>query len=113
MDESLKWLDQRDKEKAFMLMTHFKATHEPFDYPERFRNLFENDTIPEPVSLLDFDPQKSGRSFDGQILEILAERWRQASIKDNDRYPGLPFDTEGLDAVQSRKKPIKNLSKTS
>ena len=104
MDESLKWLDQRDKEKPFMLMTHFKATHEPFDYPERFRNLFENDTIPEPVSLLDFDPQQSGRSFDGQILEILAERWRQASIKDNNRYPGLPFDTEGLDAVQSRKK---------
>ncbi|MGB2435328.1 MAG: sulfatase-like hydrolase/transferase, partial [Flavobacteriaceae bacterium] len=88
MDESLKWLDQRDKEKPFMLMTHFKATHEPFDYPERFKNLFENDTIPEPVSLLDFDPQQSGRSFDGQILEILAERWRQASIKNNGRYPG-------------------------
>ena len=104
MNESLKWLDQRDKEKPFMLMTHFKATHEPFDYPERFENLFENDTIPEPVSLLDFDPQQSGRSFDGQILEILAERWRQASIEDNGRYPGLPFDTEGLDAVQARKK---------
>jgi arylsulfatase A-like enzyme len=44
MDESLKWLDQRDKERPFMLMTHFKATHEPFDYPERFKNLFENDT---------------------------------------------------------------------
>jgi arylsulfatase A-like enzyme len=104
MDESLKWLDQRDKDKPFMLMTHFKATHEPFDYPERFKNLFENDTIPEPVSLLDFDPKLSGRSFDGQILDILAERWRKASIKDTDRYPGLPFDTEGLDAVQSRKK---------
>jgi arylsulfatase A-like enzyme len=104
MDESLKWLDQRDKEKPFMLMTHFKATHEPFDYPERFKNLFENDTIPEPVSLLDFDPQNSGRSFEGQILEILAERWRQASIKNKGNYPGLPFDTDGLDAVQSRKK---------
>ena len=104
MDESLKWLDQRDKEKPFMLMTHFKATHEPFDYPERFKNFFENDTIPEPVSLLDFDPQQSGRIFDGQILEILAERWRQASIKNNGRYPGLPFDTDGLDAVQARKK---------
>ena len=104
MDESLKWLDKTDKKKPFMLMTHFKATHEPFDYPERFKNFFENDTIPEPVSLLDFDLQKSGRSFDGQILEILAERWRQASIKNNGRYPGLPFDTEGLDAIQARKK---------
>ena len=104
MDESLKWLDQRDKEKPFMLMTHFKATHEPFDYPERFKNLFEYDTIPEPISLLDFDRRHSGRSFDGQILEILAERWRQASIKNNGRYPGLPFDTDGLDATHSRKK---------
>ena len=104
MDESLKWLDQRDKEKPFMLMTHFKATHEPFDYPERFKNLFEYDTIPEPISLLDFDRRDSGRSFDGQILEILAERWRQASIKNNGRYPGLPFETDGMDATQSRKK---------
>ena len=104
MNESLKWLDQRDKEKPFMLMTHFKATHEPFDYPERFKNLFENDSIPEPVSLLDFDTQKSGRSFDGQILEILAERWREASLKNNGRYPGLPFDTDGLNTVQARKK---------
>ena len=104
MDESLKWLDQRDKDKPFMLMTHFKATHEPFDYPERFKNLFEKDTIPEPVSLLDFDSQESGRSFEGQILEILAERWRHASIKNNGRYPGLPFDTEGLNNVQARKK---------
>ena len=46
-----------------MLMTHFKATHEPFDYPDRFKNLFENDTLPEPKSLLDFDPKLSGRSF--------------------------------------------------
>ncbi len=104
MDESLKWLDQREKEKPFMLMTHFKATHEPFDYPDRFKNLFKNDNLPEPVSLLDFNSKQSGRSFDGQILEILAERWRQASLKDNDLYPGLPFDTEGLDAVMSRKK---------
>jgi len=104
MEESIKWLDQRDKERPFMLMTHFKATHEPFDYPDRFKNLFENETLPEPRSLLDFDPQKSGRSFEGQILEIMAERWRQASIKNKGRYPGLPFDTDGLNAIEARKK---------
>ena len=104
MEESLKWLDKRDKKKPFMLMTHFKATHEPFDYPGRFKNLFGNDTLPEPNSLLDFDPEESGRSFDGQILEIMAERWRQASVNNKGNYPGLPFDTEGLDAVQARKK---------
>jgi arylsulfatase A-like enzyme len=111
MEESLKWLDKRDKKKPFMLMTHFKATHEPFDYPERFKNLFGNDTLPEPNSLLDFDPEESGRSFDGQILEIMAERWRQASVNNKGNYPGLPFDTEGLDAVQARKKTYQKLVK--
>ena len=104
MDESLKWLEGRDQEKPFMLMTHFKATHEPFDYPERFNDLFENDTLPEPISLMDFDPKQSGRSFEGQILEILAERWTKASEEDRDRYPGLPFDTKGLNREQIRKK---------
>ena len=48
-----------------MLMTHFKATHEPFDYPDDSKNLFENDSIPEPVSLLDFDSQSPvGASMD-------------------------------------------------
>ena len=48
MNESTKWLDKRDKDKPFMLMTHFKATHEPFDYPDRFKiYLWGNFTEPE------------------------------------------------------------------
>ena len=104
MDESIKWLDQRDKDKPFMLMTHFKATHEPFDYPDRFKNLFNGETLPEPESLLDFYPGKSGRTFEGQILEILTERWTKATQTKSNRYPGLPFDTVGLDSIQIRKK---------
>ena len=104
MDESIKWLDRRDKGKPFMLMTHFKATHEPFDYPDRFEDLFKGETLPEPESLLDFYPGESGRTFEGQILEILTERWRNATQTKSDRYPGLPFDTEGLDSIQIRKK---------
>ena len=104
MDESIKWLDRRDKNKPFMLMTHFKATHEPFDYPDRFKNLFNGETLPEPESLLDFYPGKSGRTFEGQILEILTERWTKATQTKSNRYPGLPFDTVGLDSIQIRKK---------
>ena len=104
MDESIKWLDSRNKDKPFMLMTHFKATHEPFDYPDRFKDLFKGENLPEPESLLDFYPGKSGRTFEGQILEILAERWRSATKAKSNRYPGLPFDTEGLNSIQVRKK---------
>ena len=34
----------------------------------------------------------------------MAERWREASLKNNGRYPGLPFNTDGLNTVQARKK---------
>ena len=70
-DESIKWLENRDKSKPFMLMTHFKATHEPFDYPQRKEYLYDGIEMPEPENLLDFGQDGSGRSFSGQILEIL------------------------------------------
>lgn len=103
-DESIKWLENRDKSKPFMLMTHFKATHEPFDYPERKERLYDGVEIPEPENLLDFGQDGSGRSFSGQILEILGSRWVAASANGSDRYPGLPFSLDGLDSLQARKK---------
>jgi len=105
-DLSLNWLDSIDKNKPFMLMTHFKATHEPFDYPDRHKDLYKDIEIPEPQSLLDFSPETTGRSFVGQKLDNLEWRWQQAT-KDPDKwwckYPGLPFNTEGLDSVSRRK----------
>ena len=46
--ESLDWIDAQDPEKPFFLMTHFKATHEPFHYPERHAELLEDVVLPEP-----------------------------------------------------------------
>ena len=103
---SLDWLNRRDKEKPFMLMTHFKATHEPFDFPKRFEGLYRDVDIPEPASLFDFSPETTGRSFPGQQLENLIWRYEQAS---NDpekwwcKYPGLPFYTKDMDSISARK----------
>ena len=112
-DASLEWLNKRDKTQPFMLMTHFKATHEPFDYPERYKDLFNGISIPEPSSLLEFGPQESGRAFKGQVLETLAGRWEKASVNNTKawNYPGLPFDVNGLGAVESRKKTYQKLVK--
>ena len=41
-DSSIEWLKKIDRNKPFFMMTHFKATHEPFDYPERHKSLNEN-----------------------------------------------------------------------
>jgi len=107
-DLSIDWLQQRSEEKPFFLMTHFKATHEPFDYPARHQSLLAEVELPEPSSLYDFGPSYSGRSFDGQQLWRLGERW----VRDTEKvkagkkatYPGLPFSLEGLDSLAARKK---------
>lgn len=103
---SIDWLDQRNDKKPFMLMTHFKATHEPFDFPERYNDLYKDVEIPEPASLFEFSPETSGRSFAGQQLENLSWRYEQAS-NDPDKwwckYPGLPFYTKDMDSISARK----------
>ena len=89
-------------------MVHFKATHEPFDYPQRYDTLYANVEIPEPASLYDFSPQTNGRSWAGQQLWILGQRYEQATQRmqsgQKPRYPGLPFSLDGLDSLQARKK---------
>ena len=67
-DLSLDWLKSRQEDKPFFLMCHFKATHEPFDYPDRYKDLYKDDTIPEPATLYDFGPATTGRTFEGQVL---------------------------------------------
>ncbi len=107
-DLSINWLKNRVEDKPFFLMTQFKATHEPFDYPERHKALNENVDLPEPASLLDFSPTENNRSFIGQKLWRLGERWvndsKNLAEGKPTRYPGLPFTLEGLDSIAQRKK---------
>ncbi|MDA7779353.1 sulfatase-like hydrolase/transferase [Flavobacteriaceae bacterium] len=103
---TIKWLKERKSEKPFFLMTHFKATHEPFDYPERHNDFLKNIDLPEPESLYDFAPSSSGRSFSGQQLEILTNRWiNYSKNKDHSsdtKYPGMPFTVEGMSEREIR-----------
>jgi arylsulfatase A-like enzyme len=106
-DYAIDWMKKRNPDKPFFLMTHFKATHEPFEYPDRLKDLYNDVQIPEPVSLFDFGPQANGRSFVGQKLENLEARWEQYQknpAKWWTTYPGMPFSIEGLDSLQARKK---------
>ena len=52
-DLSIEWLEKRDKTKPFMLMTHYKAAHGPWEYAPRHAKLFADVTIPEPPTLFD------------------------------------------------------------
>lgn len=99
-DQSIEWLEQRKSDQPFFLMCHFKATHEPFDYPERHKDLYKDIEVPEPAGFLNFYPDQTARTFPGQVLEILGDRY----VNNAQRYPGGEFSLEGLDSIAARKK---------
>jgi len=105
---TIDWIEKTDKNKPFMAMCHFKATHEPFDYPDRFKNLYKDDVIPSPDTLFDKGAKITGRSFTGQSIDKLKERYlrstREYGWSDYSLYPGLPFSVEGLNKDQARMK---------
>lgn len=106
-DKVINWIKNRDKTKPFFMCCHFKATHEPWDFPERMKHLYDDVDFPMPENIMEFDQTKSGRTFHGQQLEDMGRRWEIAT-KDPDswwcKYPELPFSTQGMDKESARKK---------
>lgn len=102
-ERAIRWMKKADKDRPFLMCCHFKATHEPWDFPERMRHLYDGVVFPEPENL--FAPE-NGRAFRGQPLEELARRWEVAS-QDPDkwwcRYPELPFSIKGMAADDGRR----------
>lgn len=58
-DLSLKWLDERDRSKPFLLMCHHKAPHRPWEPDERHANMYADVEIPVPET---FDDDYSHRA---------------------------------------------------
>jgi len=113
-DRTIQWIENRDKDKPFMMFCHFKATHEPYDYPERMKHLYDDVVFPEPENMLEFGMEKSGRTFPGQTLETIGRNWEFASKAPDKwwcKYPELPFSTQGLDSIAARKKIYQKLMK--
>lgn len=106
-DKTIDWIrEHKDDDAPFMMCCHFKATHEPYDFPERMRHLYDGVIFPEPENMLDKGPATNGRTFRGQPLEEIARRWQVASADPDKwwcRYPELPFTTEGMAPVAARK----------
>ena len=102
----IKWMKEANKkDQPFMMCCHFKATHEPWDFPERMRHLYDGVVFPEPENLFDWN-KDNGRAFRGQPLEELARRWDVASDDPDKwwcRYPELPFRTDGMHRTAARK----------
>jgi arylsulfatase A-like enzyme len=57
---TLDYLQNRDKDKPFFVMCHFKAPHDPWQNAERFDMLLANVTLPEPTTIFDDYESKCG-----------------------------------------------------
>ncbi|WP_405605850.1 sulfatase [Polaribacter sp. Asnod1-A03] len=115
-DMTIDWIENRDQNKPFMAMCHFKATHEPYDYPERFANLYKDEEIPVPDSFYDSSASTTGRSFLGQSMDNLKQRYLAATADPSLRhdfmnYPGLPFSVDGLTNEEARAKTYQKMIK--
>ena len=108
-DMTIDWIENRDQSKPFMAMCHFKATHEPFDYPERHSDKYRDVDIPVPTTFYDQGPETTGRPFKGQSIDNLTQRYLRATAnpelrKDFMAYPELPFSVDGLTNDEARYK---------
>ena len=96
-DESIKWLDKRDKSKPFFLMSHHKAPHGLWQYAERHKDLFKDAKIPEPESM--YENGNHGPLNSPKYGSSISDRWEKRNMLaqvTSDRWPTGKIDTIGL-----------------
>jgi len=98
-DLSIRWLEQRDEQRPFFLMTHFKNAHAPWDFAERHAELYRDIDIPEPESLWEDKSHRSAgsREYGFTVSGTQLERMQKKN------YPTGPLDTSGMTRTQKIK----------
>lgn len=92
-DFSIDWLENRDKEKPFMLMCHHKAPHRAWEPDAKHMHMYEDVDIPEPETLFDDYANRSQAAVEARMR---IER----DMNDQD-LKGTP--PEGLTPVEEKK----------
>ncbi len=95
-DEAIKWLDNRDKNKPFLLHLHHKAPHRYFFAPLEYIQQFHNKTFPEPATLY-IDTAGHGTAWHLQTMSILHDMELCSDLKVDPKFlmdiPGLKPDS--------------------
>ncbi len=59
-DLAIKTLDDRPKDKPFMMLLQHKGPHDMWNYPKKYDDLYENERLPEPPNLQEnYEDRKS------------------------------------------------------
>ena len=100
-DKSLNWLENRDKEKPFMLMCHHKAPHRPWLSDDKHRDMYKDEDIPLPDTFFDDYENRSEAAkratmrVDRHLSSLDLKIDIPEGFEKMDRLP-LPDDIEGL-----------------
>lgn len=89
--QAMRFMDERDPNKPFFLMCHFKAPHRNWVPAERFNDLLKDVTVPEPENIFD---TYEGKGQYAQLQELSLE-----DMNRNDMKQPLP---EGLTRDEMR-----------
>lgn len=84
-DEAVKWLDNRDKNKPFLLQIHHKAPHRYFFAPLKYIEEYHNKTFPEPLTLY-ADTTGHGTAWHLQTMSILHDMKLCSDLKVDPNY---------------------------
>ena len=75
-DFSLEWLEQRDQDKPFSLMVHFKAPHRNWMPDSSEFNMFDNTQFPAPSNFFDdYEGRKGAGQQEMSILQDMTLIW--------------------------------------
>ena len=84
-DETIKWLEQRDKSKPFVLLLHHKASHRYFFPNLKYLEAFHTKTFPEPATLY-ADTMNRGSAWHIQTMSILRDMQLCSDLKVDPAY---------------------------
>lgn len=84
-NDALEWLDQRDRNKPFVLHIHHKAPHRYFLPPLQYIQAFHSQQFPEPATLYN-DVAGKGTAWKLQTMTILNDMKLCSDLKVDPRF---------------------------
>ena len=84
-NDALQWLDQRDRNKPFVLHIHHKAPHRYFLAPLKYIQAFHGQQLPEPATLYN-DTTGKGTAWKLQTMSILKDMKLCSDLKVDPRF---------------------------
>ncbi len=84
-DETIKWLEQRDKSKPFVLLLHHKAPHRYFFPALKHLEEYHKKNFPEPITLY-VDTINKGSAWHIQTMSILRDMELCSDLKIDPAY---------------------------